>query len=54
MNVKPKIQNKFIGLRISEELYRKFEKAVGKGNVSMTLRKFIKTKVKEYEKEVNK
>lgn len=49
MNVKPVIHNRHIGLRINEDLYKKFEEAIGKGNVSKALRTFIENTVEKME-----
>jgi hypothetical protein len=42
--------NKRINFEVDRNLYRKFEFIVGKGNVSETIRRFMKTVVRKYEK----
>ena len=43
-------KTKSVNFKIDENLYRKFEYVVGRGNVSEVIRKFIKAVVKKYEK----
>jgi uncharacterized protein (UPF0335 family) len=41
---------KSVNFKIDENLYRKFEHVVGRGNVSEVIRKFMKAVVRKYEK----
>lgn len=41
---------KRINFEVDRNLYRKFEFIVGKGNVSETIRRFMKTVVRKYER----
>jgi hypothetical protein len=42
--------NKRINFEVDRNLYRKFEFIVGKGNVSETIRRFMKAVVRKYER----
>jgi hypothetical protein len=42
--------NKRINFEVDRNLYRKFECVVGRGNVSETIRKFMKAVVRKYER----
>jgi hypothetical protein len=41
---------KSVNFEVSKSLYKKFEYVVGKGNVSETIRRFMKAVVRKYEK----
>jgi hypothetical protein len=41
---------KSVNFEVSKSLYKKFEYVVGKGNVSETIRRFMKAVVKKYER----